>query len=137
MINCPATLTTVPTIGHRCHVLNAVFSINASWVLLIPVGTRYRVFFSFMFKRASVPSWEVGWFGVLHLGWGAGWGAGDAKEYLRAQVPHSGWRAEEEGLRLPQGWMSQLRPAVLFTVLPGDRRLAGLGSSMQILGTTH
>lgn len=117
--------------------MNAVFSINASWALLIPVGTRYCVFCSFMFfRRASVPRREVGWFGVLHLGLGAGWGAGDGKECLLAQrlsccPQHSpcvgyarcfsssytleGGLGEEEGLRLPPcnppGWIRELQPA--------------------------
>lgn len=54
-------------------------------------------------------------------------------ELVLSQPLHSGWRAEEEGLKLPQGWISELRPAgPLQSVLPGNRRLAGLGSSMQI-----
>lgn len=63
MTNCLATLITVTTTGHRHHVLNAVFSINASWAL-IWVGTRYCVLFSFMIlQKASVPGWEGVGFG--------------------------------------------------------------------------
>lgn len=66
----------------------------------------------------------MGWFGVLHLGLGAAWGAGNAKECLRAQLLHSSWLAEEDGLRLSQGRMSELRPASpLHSTLRGQDTL--------------
>lgn len=86
----------------------------------------------------------MGWFGVLHLGLGAGWGSGDEEECLRAQLLlcpvgellpeqlHSGWRGEGEGLSLPRGWISARRPAGLLHRNRKETR--GWGLSMQIFG---